>query len=223
MPLLLAAAGIASVASVAAAPPPPPTAQPAYRVDERQRGREFLGYGVNPSAGTYRLLHDYPEPQRAEILDFMFTPGFAASFHRIKVEIGGEGQGTDGSEASHMRYPDPASADFSRGYAWWLFAEAKRRNPAIETYGLAESWPRWVHGNASAGVGPLDAPRLSARYITTWVRGAKEAHNLTIDWVGMWNEHWEANATMFAYAKELRAQLDAAGCQATRIIGPDVR
>ena len=69
-----------------------------YIVDETKRGREFLGYGVNPSAGTYRLLHDYPEPQRSELLDFMFTPSFGASFHRIKVEIGGDGQGTDGSE-----------------------------------------------------------------------------------------------------------------------------
>ena len=43
------------------------------------------GYGVNPSAGTYRLLHDYPEPQRAEILDYMFTPNFGAAYHRIKV------------------------------------------------------------------------------------------------------------------------------------------
>ena len=34
-------------------------------------------------------------------------------------------------------------------------------------------------------------------------------------------EHWEAPATMYAYAKELRSQLDAAGLQATRIIGPD--
>ena len=49
-------------------------------------------YGVNPSAGTYRLLHDYPEPQRTEILDWMFKPNFGASFHRIKVEIGGDGQ-----------------------------------------------------------------------------------------------------------------------------------
>ena len=39
-----------------------------YSIDESQRGREFLGYGVNPSAGTYRLLHDYPEPQRSELL-----------------------------------------------------------------------------------------------------------------------------------------------------------
>jgi galactosylceramidase len=123
----------------------------AYSIDESRRGREFLGYGVNPSAGTYRLLHDYPEPQRSEVLDWMFKPNFGASFHRIKVEIGGDGQGTDGSEASHMRYADPASASFTRGYAWWLLTEAKRRNPGIETYGLAESWPRWVHGNASLG------------------------------------------------------------------------
>jgi galactosylceramidase len=51
-----------------------------------------ISYGVNPSAGTYRLLHDYPEPQRTEILDWMFKPNFGASFHRIKVEIGGDGQ-----------------------------------------------------------------------------------------------------------------------------------
>jgi hypothetical protein len=49
------------------------------------RGRAFLGYGVNPSAGTYRLLHDYPAPQRSEILDFMFLPNFGASYHRVKV------------------------------------------------------------------------------------------------------------------------------------------
>lgn len=24
-----------------------------------------------------------------------------------------------------MRYPDPASANFTRGYAWWLLNEAK--------------------------------------------------------------------------------------------------
>jgi hypothetical protein len=42
-------------------------------------------------------------------------------------------QGTDGSEASHMRYSDPASANFTRGYAWWLLKEAKARNPQIET------------------------------------------------------------------------------------------
>ena len=87
--------------------------QTSYTVDETHRGPVFMGYGVNPSAGTYRLLHDYPEPQRSEILDYMFRPGFGASYHRVKVEIGGDGQGTCGSEASHMRTPDEAS--FTRG------------------------------------------------------------------------------------------------------------
>ena len=64
-------------------------------------------------------------------------------------------------------------------------------------------------------------PALSAKYIATWVLGARQAHHLTVDWVGMWNEHWEADSIMFAYAKELRRQLDAAGLQATKIIGPD--
>jgi len=192
-------------------------------IDESQRDREFLGYGVNPSAGTYRLLHDYPEPQRSEILDFMFKPNFAASFHRIKVEIGGDGQGTDGSEASHMRSAEPSSANFTRGYAWWLLREARKRNPSIETYGLAESWPRWVCESCpnNQGARALDEPMLAARYIVTWVKGAKDAHGIEIDWVGMWNEHWETNAVMFAYAIELRKQLDAAGLQHTKIIGPD--
>ena len=106
-----------STGVVSTAPPPPPQNSYSYLVNGSARGLEFLGYGVNPSAGTYRLLHDYPEPQRSEILDFMFLPEFGASYHRIKVEIGGDGQGTDGAEASHMRVRGNGTADapdFSR-------------------------------------------------------------------------------------------------------------
>ena len=58
-----------------------------YTIDASAPGIEFLGYGVNPSAGTYRLLHDYPEPQRTEVLDYMFAPNVGASYHRIKVRV----------------------------------------------------------------------------------------------------------------------------------------
>ena len=60
-----------------------------YVVDVRATAREFLGYGVNPSAGTYRLLHDYPEPQRSELLDYLFLPNFGAAVQVLKLEIGG--------------------------------------------------------------------------------------------------------------------------------------
>ena len=170
------------------------TVPTSYTLDEGQRGRHFLGYGVNPSAGTYRLLHDYAEPMRSQILDYMFLPNFGASYHRIKVEIGGDGQGTCGSEASHMR--TSTDANFSRGYAWWLLAEAKRRNPEIVTYGLPESWPRWVANNSMTAPGPLDIAEKASKYITTWVLGAKRVHNLTIDWVGMWNGERRAREGM---------------------------
>ena len=37
----------------------------AYGIDGDRPGKRFMGYGVNPSAGTFRLLRDYPEPHRS--------------------------------------------------------------------------------------------------------------------------------------------------------------
>ena len=89
------------------------------------------------------------------------------------------------------------------------------------TYALAESWPRWVANYSYDIAGPLDIPEKAANYLTAWVHGAKQVYNITLDWLGLWNEHWEKDDVMFGFAKELRRQLDAAGLQATRIIGPD--
>ena len=58
---------------------------------------------------------DYPEKERNEILDLLFLPGHGASLQILKVEIGGDTQSTDGSEPSHMRFPDEKPA-CERGY-----------------------------------------------------------------------------------------------------------
>jgi galactosylceramidase len=52
------------------------------------------------------------------------------------VEIGGDGQSTDGTEASHMHYRGELSCN--RPYEFWLLEEARKRNPNIKTYAL--SW-----------------------------------------------------------------------------------
>jgi len=62
----------------------------------------YSGHGALSAGASSRLLYDYPEPQRSQILDYLFLPKFGASLDVIKVEIGGDSQSTDGTEASHQ-------------------------------------------------------------------------------------------------------------------------
>uniref|UniRef100_A0A8C5T6X2 Galactocerebrosidase n=1 Tax=Malurus cyaneus samueli TaxID=2593467 RepID=A0A8C5T6X2_9PASS len=58
-------------------------------------GREFDGIGaVSGGGATSRLLVNYQEPYRSQILDYLFKPNFGASLHILKVEIGGDAQST---------------------------------------------------------------------------------------------------------------------------------
>ena len=86
--------------------------------------------GLSGGGATSRLLPDYIEPYRSDILDYLFSPGVGASLHILKVEIGGDAESTEGTEASHMHAAD--DENYHRGYEWWLMAEAKRRNPNIK-------------------------------------------------------------------------------------------
>ena len=72
--------------------------------DAQGHGRIFDGIGgLSGGGATSRLLVNYKEPFRSQILDFLFKPYFGASLHILKVEIGGDGQSTEGTEHSHMR------------------------------------------------------------------------------------------------------------------------
>ena len=72
--------------------------------DANGLGRTFDGIGgLSGGGATSRLLVNYEEPYRSQILDFLFKPKFGASLHILKVEIGGDGQSTEGTEHSHMR------------------------------------------------------------------------------------------------------------------------
>src|SRR3954467_9737232 len=112
------------------------------KLDGSDTGRVFEGIGAVSAGASSRLLIDYPEPQRSRILDYLFTPHYGANLQALKVEIGGDLNSTAGAEPSHMRTPDDQS--FTRGYEWWLMAEARRRNPAIQLGALAWGAPGWV-------------------------------------------------------------------------------
>ena len=52
----------------------------------------YDGHGGLSAGASSRLLWDYAEPQRSQILDYLFKPQFGAGMHTLKVEIGGDGQ-----------------------------------------------------------------------------------------------------------------------------------
>ncbi|XP_073434328.1 galactocerebrosidase isoform X2 [Dendrobates tinctorius] len=176
-------------------------------------GREFDGIGaVSGGGATSRLLVNYPEPFRSQILDYLFKPNFGASLHIFKVEIGGDAQTTDGTEPSHMHYPD--DQNYFRGYEWWLMKEAKKRNPDIKLVGLPWAFPGWI-GNGKNW--PYDFPDVTAYYVVSWIIGAKQYHDLDIDYVGIWNER----AFDATYIKVLRHTLDRLGLNHVGIIAAD--
>src|SRR3982074_1896714 len=70
-------------------------APPQVTIDATAGGRTFDGVGALSAGGSSRLLVDYPEPQRSQILDYLFKPGYGAALQHLKVEVGGDANSTD--------------------------------------------------------------------------------------------------------------------------------
>ena len=192
------------VAAAAAEPAPPTT----FTVDGTSGGRLLDGIGAISGGGaTSRLLLDYPEQERNEVLDYLFTPGYGASLQLLKVEIGGDTNTTDGSESSHAHVRGEVNCN--AGYEWWLMQEAVKRNPDITLGGLAWGAPGWLGDGDYYSQDTID-------YFIDWLDCAK-GHGLTIDNMGVRNEREYESA----WVKEYRAALDAAGYEDVRIIASD--
>src|SRR5205807_9768430 len=93
----VAAAAAATVTSASAA-----TVTTTVTINGTSAGRTFDGIGaISGGGGNSRLLIDYPEPQRSQILDYLFKPGYGADLQILKVEVGGDTNSTSGAEPSH--------------------------------------------------------------------------------------------------------------------------
>lgn len=186
----------------------------AYVVDTARVGRRLDGFGAISGGGaTSRLLFQYEEPYLTHILDYLFLPTFGASLHHLKVEVGGDGQSSEGTEPSHAHFE--GDAVFTRGYEWRLMVEARRRNPAILISALAWTWPWWVGANSTS---PWNDPPRAASYLVAWVTAARDVYNCTIDYVDAdWNERGWSPAFVLA----LREKLDTAGFSSVGIVCGD--
>jgi hypothetical protein len=103
------------------------SAQIHIAIDAKDSGRTFEGIGDTSGGGAVsRLLINYPEPQRSQILDYLFRPKYGASLQMLKVEIGGDGNSTEGSEPSHMHTPN--DENYNRGVELWLAEDQADRS-----------------------------------------------------------------------------------------------
>lgn len=183
-------------------------------VNGKDPGRVFEGIGMLSAGASSRLLYDYPEPYRSDILDFLFKPGFGASLPQLKVEFGGDINSTDGSELcyAHTReeFDHPKPWYFDRGYEAWLIREAKKRNPGIKVEILQWGAPGWV------GNGHFYSDD-NALLIADYIKGLKQYQGIDIDYTGIRNE------TMYdiAWIKRLRQVLDSSGLQSVKIDAGD--
>jgi len=216
--LNLATATAALATSLAVATPTAAQAAVAITVDGTKLGRTFDGVGaISGGGGNTRLLLDYPAQQRDEILDYLCKPGYGAALQILKVEIGGDTNSTDGAEPSHLH--TATDENYQRGYEWWLMEQAKARNPNIKLAALSWGAPGWIGRSDPNNPNPGQPYFWSADmidYLVKWLEHAKSDHNLTIDYIGGWNER-DYDKSWYV---RLKSALQANGL-ATKVVGAD--
>src|SRR6266536_890947 len=178
-------------------------------IDGTRAGPAFQGVGaISGGGGNSRLLIDYPEPQRSQILDYLFKPNYGATIQLLKLEIGGDANSTDGAEASveHAQ----GQIDCAAGYEWWIAQQAKARNPNVKLYGLQWAAPGWVGSNGTLWT------QSDVDYVVDWLNCAR-SHGLTVDYLGGWNER----GYNIGWSETMRAALDTNGYGSVKIVAAD--
>ncbi|MEV4133234.1 ricin-type beta-trefoil lectin domain protein [Dactylosporangium sp. NPDC049742] len=205
---IVAAASLAATLTYVVAAPPASAATTTINVNGGIVGRTFDGVGaISGGGGNSRLLIDYPEPQRSQILDYLFKPNYGAQVQLLKLEIGGDANSTDGAEPSHQHVRGDVNCN--AGYEFWLGEQAVARNPNIKLVALPWAAPGWIGGGNFWSQDMID-------YDISWLNCAK-GHGLAINYIGGWNERGHDSG----WYKNLRTALNGAGYQGVQIVGDD--
>jgi galactosylceramidase len=174
-----------------------------------QVGPKFEGIGGLSAGASSRLLFDYSFEWQNQILDILFAPGVGAALQTLKVEIGGDTQTGEGTEPSHSHFQGDLNC--TRGWEFWLMQEARTRNPNITLYALSWGSPNWVGGGDFLSQEGVD-------YHLSWLTCARDFYNLTIDYLGVWNERdWGS----IQYIEYLKQHLNGGGFSSIQLVIPD--
>lgn len=157
---------------------------PGYTLNGQATARVYDGHGAISAGAASRLLYDYEEPLRSQILDWLFLPKFGASFHVLKLEVGSDSHTGTGVEPSHMHHRDDLSCN--RGFQFWLMTEALRRNPDLVVFAIADAVPGWVGGPEGSSGGFYSSDLIG--YLMSWLHCVYDVHNGTVHYLSFGNE-----------------------------------
>ena len=174
--------------------------------------RVYDGVGaVLGGGGNARYLMDYPEPERTQILDYLFEPGYGASLQLLKLEIGGDAKSSDGAEPSVEHAKGHVSC--GAGYEFAIARQAVAVNQYLKLYGLQWAAPGWA-GDGGTSVFTSD----DITYLIDWLGCAKK-QGLTVSYLGGWNESDDGSHA--AWFDSLRSALNANGYSGVQIVAAD--
>lgn len=219
---LVAAVALAAPLALAAPQAAHAAATTTATIDPSTAKYKFHGIGaLSGGGGNTRLLYDYPDAQRNQILDYLFKPGYGANLQILKVEIGGDTNSTDGAEHSFEHTEGDIKCD--AGYEMWLMKEARQRNPNIKLYAMAWGAPSWVSdGDDHHG---FYTPK-AIKYLEHFLQCAKDK-GTPIDYLGGWNERysngWSGDHRDVAmpWYVSLRSSLNSDGYSSVQVVGGD--
>jgi hypothetical protein len=172
-------------------------------------GRAYGGIGaVLGGGGNARYLLDYKEPERDQILDYLFKPGFGASLQLLKLEVGGGADSSDGAEPSIE--PTRGHINCHAGYEFAIARLALELNPGLKLYGLQWSAPGWVGNSVFTAA--------DRQYLLDWLGCAKQ-NGLTISYLGGWNEDDDGSHAQWWAA--LRSELNKSSYKGVQLVAGD--
>jgi hypothetical protein len=211
--IIVTAAVLLFSASMAAAAPARGSTVPTTYITVNGNGgsRVYDGVGaILGGGGNARYLGDYSAARRSQILDYLFKPGYGASLQLLKLEIGGDGNSTDGAEPS-VEHTE-GNVNCAVGYEFAIARQAVARNPNLKLYGLQWGAPGWAGRNGSLFTS------ADIRYLLDWL-GCARQNGLTVSYLGGWNERDDGSHAGWFGA--LRQALNAGGYRNVRIIAGD--
>ena len=204
-----------------------------YSIAPSSAQPSWSGIGASFTGASAKLVRDYAEPWRTQLLDFLFSPSGAPSTYQsfrgaaltiLRLEVGGDANSDGGGSApSHMHSASDAPTA-ARGWAWWLASEAAKRNPGVKVMLVPVAWPAFLRGGNPTATDPFSDPGTAAAYVGSYASLFQAQSGAAVGYVGLWaSDAADVSALpqMVEYAVELRGALDAAGLTSTKIVCAD--